>query len=66
MFLVYIPTAAVAQLVKAFASHAEGWVFQSKPHYKCHSRCGMLQNPHCSMAMSAEHRSKLTALHQQW
>ena len=66
MFLVYIPTAAVAQLVKAFASHAEGWVFQSKPHYKCHSRCGMLQNPHCSMAMSAEHRSKFTALHQQW
>ena len=31
----------------------------------CHSRCGTLKNPHCSMAMSAEHRSKLAALHRQ-
>ena len=31
------------------------------PRYKldapCHSRCGTLQNTHCSMAMSAEYRS---------
>ena len=32
----------------------------------CHSRCGMFKNPHCSMAMSSEHRSKFPALHQQW
>ena len=24
----------------------------------CHSRCGTLKNPHCSMAISFEHRSK--------
>ena len=24
----------------------------------CHSWCGTLKNPHCSMAMSADHRSK--------
>ena len=29
----------------------------------CHSRCGMLENPHCSMAMNAEHRLKFSALH---
>ena len=27
-------------------------------HQKSCSRCGTLKNPHCSMAMSAEHRSK--------
>ena len=32
----------------------------------CHSRCGTLKNPHCSMAMSAEHISKFAALHRQW
>ena len=32
----------------------------------CHSKCCTLKNPHCSMAMSAEHRSKFAALHQQW
>ena len=25
-----------------------------------------LKRPHCSMAMSAEHRSKFAALHRQW
>ena len=34
------------------------------PH--CHSRCGTLKNPHCSMALSAEHRSTFAALHRQW
>ena len=28
----------------------------------CHSRCGTLKGPHCSMAMSAEQRSKFEAL----
>ena len=32
----------------------------------CHSRCGTLRNPHCSMAVGAEHRSKFAALHRQW
>ena len=32
----------------------------------CHSRCCTLKNPHCSMAMSAEHRSKFAAFHRQW
>ena len=32
----------------------------------CHSRCGTLKNPHCSMAMSAEYRSTFAALHRQW
>ena len=32
----------------------------------CHSRGGTLKNLHCSMAMSAEHRSKFAALHRQW
>ena len=27
------------------------------------SRCGTLKNTHCSMSMSAEHRSKFVALH---
>ena len=31
----------------------------------CHSRCGTLKNPHCSMAISAEYRSKFAALHRQ-
>ena len=31
-----------------------------------HSRCVTLKNPHCSMATSAEHRSKCAALHRQW
>ena len=35
-----------------------------KKRCPCHSRCGMLKNPNCSMAMSAEHRSKFAALHQ--
>ena len=30
------------------------------------SRRGTLKNPHCSMAMSAEYRSKFSALHRQW
>ena len=30
------------------------------------SRCGTLKNPHCSIAMSAEHWLKFAALHQQW
>ena len=25
----------------------------------CHSKSGKLKNPHCSMAMSAKHRSKV-------
>ena len=29
-------------------------------------RCGTLKNPHCSMAISAEHWSKYAALHRQW
>ena len=37
-------------------------------HYRplyapCHSRCGTIKNPLCSMAMSAEHRSKFAVLH---
>ena len=32
----------------------------------CHSRCGKLKIPHCSKAMSVEHRSKLTVLNRQW
>ena len=28
--------------------------------------CGTLKNPHCSMDMSAEHRSKFAALQRQW
>ena len=28
----------------------------------CCSRCGTFENPHCSMAMSAEHRSKFVSL----
>ena len=28
----------------------------------CHSRYGLLKNPHCSMAMSVEHRSTFEAL----
>ena len=30
----------------------------------CHIRCGTLKNPHCSTAITAEHRSKFAALHQ--
>ena len=29
----------------------------------CHNRCGILKNTYCSMAMSAEYRSKYKALH---
>ena len=29
----------------------------------CHSRCGTLKNPHCSMAMTAVHTSKFAVLH---
>ena len=32
----------------------------------CDSRCGTLKNSHCSMAMSAEHRSKREGLHSKW
>ena len=32
----------------------------------CHSMCDTLKNPYCSMAMSAEHRSKFAALHRPW
>ena len=32
---------------------------------RCHSRRGTLNIPHCSMAMSAKHRSKCAALHRQ-
>ena len=32
----------------------------------CCSRCDTFKNPHCSMATSAEHRSKFAALHRQW
>ena len=32
----------------------------------CRSGYGTLKNPHCSMAMSAEHRSKFPARHRQW
>ena len=28
----------------------------------CHSSCGTLKNPHCSMAMSAKHRSSISKL----
>ena len=28
----------------------------------CHSRCSTLKNPHCSMAIIAEHKSKFAAL----
>ena len=38
----------------------------SQCHIRCHSRCGTLKNPHCSVAMSAEHRSKFAALQWQW
>ena len=31
----------------------------------CHSKCGTLKNPHCSMATSAKYRSKFAALHRQ-
>ena len=31
-----------------------------------YSKCGTLKNSNCSMAMSAEHRSKIAALHRQW
>ena len=30
----------------------------------CHSRCGTLNNPHCSMTISAGHRSKFAVLKQ--
>ena len=29
----------------------------------CHSRCGTQKNLHCSIAMSAEHRTKFAVLH---
>ena len=32
----------------------------------CHSTCSTLKNPHCSMAISTEQRSKFAALHRQW
>ena len=38
-----------------------GWVFDAL----CHSRYGMLKNPHCPTAISAEHRSKFASLHRQ-
>ena len=31
-----------------------------------HSSCGTLKNPYCSIAISAEHRSKFAVLHRQW
>ena len=34
-------------------------------HYK-RMPCGTLRNPHCPMAMSAEHRSKFAAPHLKW
>ena len=100
VFAQTIGNATVAQWVKAFASYAESWVFESQPRQTqvvktvsdsstakrseagvsvtgsqrcplltdvlCHRRCGTLKNPHCSMAMSADHRSKLGAFHRQW
>ena len=38
-----------------------GWPLSTD--FPCNSRCGTLKNPHCSMVMSAEYRSKLAALH---
>ena len=38
----------------------------SKGLDRVHSRCGTLKNLHCSIAMSAEHRSKFASLHRQW
>ena len=32
----------------------------------CQSRCSTLKNSHCSMTISAKHRSKCPALHRQW
>ena len=32
----------------------------------CHSRRGALQNSHCSIAISAEHKSKFAVLHVLW
>ena len=32
----------------------------------CHRRCGTLKNHHCSIAITAEHRSKFAALHWSW
>ena len=59
----------VAQRVRAFAPQAEGRMFESQLQQtlvvkKYRSTCGTLKNPHCSMAMSAEHMSKFAALHQ--
>ena len=34
-----------------------------KPDAPYHSRCGTKKNPHCSMAVSSEHRPKFQALH---
>ena len=51
------------------------WRFESPvlgdDHYNkmdvpCHSGCGTLKNPLCSMTIRAEHSSKYTALRRQW
>ena len=42
------------------------WVTRVLADGLCHSRCGTLTNPRCSMAKSSEHRSKCAVLHLSW
>ena len=41
------------------------WLYGSSD-VPCYSRCGTLKNPHCFMAISAEHRSTFATVQRQW
>ena len=41
-------------------------VFINWNNISLRSKCGRLKNSHCSMTISAEHRSKFAAPHRQW
>ena len=41
------------------------WLYGSSD-VPCYSRCGTLKNPHCLMAISAEHRSTFATVQRQW
>ena len=59
---------SLKQVVTDPMPNARHWVSVSRVlgGAPCHSRWGTLKNPHCPMAMSAEHRSKFAALYRQW
>ena len=58
--------AVIAPLPRARQQVRMSRVLRERPSYTddpCHSRCGMLKNPQCSMALRTEYMLKCEALH---